>query len=76
MPQVSLYLNNKTYDKVRRAAEAEAMSVSKWVAEKLTRAMVEDWPDGFDQLFGSISDETFGAPERESFVSDAARENL
>lgn len=76
MPQVSLYLNDKTYAKVRRAAEAEAMSVSKWVAEKLTHAMDEDWPEGFDKLFGSITDESFQAPKRESFASDAARETL
>jgi len=76
MPQVSLYLNDKTYDKVRRAAEAEAMSVSKWVAEKLTHAMNEDWPEGFHQLFESITDDSFQAPKREPFVSDAIRKSL
>ena len=47
MPQVSLYLNEKTYAKVRRAAEAESLSVSKWVSEKLDRAIAASWPDGF-----------------------------
>ena len=76
MPQVSLYLNDKTYAKVRRAAEAEAISVSKWVAERLNNAMAEDWPDGFDKLFGCIADDSFQAPKRETFSSDAVRETL
>lgn len=76
MPQVSLYLNDDTFARVRKAAEAESMSVSKWVAKKLNDAMAEEWPDGFDQLFGSIADDTFKAPGREPFVSDAAREIL
>jgi hypothetical protein len=76
MPQVSLYLNDKTYAQVRKAAEAEAMSVSKWVAEKLNDAVARDWPNGFDQLFGCIADDTFKAPEREAFDSNAARETL
>ena len=76
MPQLSLYLNDRTYAKVRKAAEAEAMSVSKWVAEKLNDAMAEDWPDGFDLLFGCISDDSFQAPKREAFTSDAIRESL
>ena len=76
MPQVSLYLNEKTYAKVRRAAEAESLSVSKWVSEKLDRAIAASWPDGFDELFGSIADESFKAPLRNEFTSDAARERL
>ena len=76
MPQVSLYLNEKTYAKVRRAAEAESISISKWVSEKLDRAMAADWPDGFDKLFGSIIDDSFKAPRRDTFTFDAVRERL
>ena len=76
MPQVSLYLNEKTYAKVRKAAETEAMSVSKWVAERLKNAMAEDWPDGYAKLFGCIADDSFQAPKREAFTSDANREAL
>ena len=76
MPQVSLYLNEKTYTKVRRAAEAESISISKWVSEKLDQTIAADWPDGFDKLFGSINDDSFIAPRRNTFSSDAVRERL
>ena len=76
MPQVSLYLNEKTYLKVRRAAEAESMSVSRWISKKLERATIADWPNGFDRLFGSISDDSFTAPDRDALATDAIRESL
>lgn len=78
MPQVSLYLNEKTYAKVRRAAESESESVSKWISRKLDRTLSTQWPDGFEKLFGSISDDSFEAPARhtDTFAADAARENL
>lgn len=76
MPQVSLYLNEKTYAKVRRAAEAESLSVSKWVSQRLDQSMAKNWPDGFDDLFGSITDDTFEAPTRDGFSADAQREAM
>ncbi len=76
MPQVSLYLNEKTYAKVRHAAEAESVSISKWVSKRLDRAIAANWPDGFGELFGSIVDNSFKAPRRNAFTSDAKRESL
>ncbi len=76
MPQVSLYLNEKTYAKVRRAAEAESVSISKWVSKRLDRAIAANWPDAFGELFGSIVDKSFKAPRRNAFISDAKRERL
>lgn len=76
MPQVSLYLNETTYAKVRRAAETESKSISKWVSERIERAMAKGWPDGFDQLFGSIIDDSFIPPSEDSFTADAIREEL
>jgi len=76
MPQVSLYLPEKTYTKVRRAAEAESMSISKWVSSRLERELTTEWPNGFEKLFGSISDDSFNAPHRDAFALDAKREPL
>ena len=76
MPQVSLYLNKKTYTKVRRAAEAESISLSKWVSKKLDQTIAAEWPDGFNELFGCIRDDSFKVPRRETFILDAPRDSL
>lgn len=76
MPQVSLYLPEKTYTKVKRAAEAESMSISKWVSNRLERAVTTEWPTGFEKLFGSIYDDSFNAPRRDAFALDAKRDTL
>lgn len=41
------------------------MSLSKWAREVLLRAANQDhsWPEGYETLLGSLSDETFRAPE-------------
>ena len=76
MPQVSLYLNKKTYTKVRRAAEAESVSLSKWVSKKLDQTIAAEWPDGFNKLFGCIRDDSLNVPRRETFILDAPRDSL
>jgi len=76
MPQVSLYLTEKTYAKVRRAAESESVSLSKWVSKRLDQTIAAEWPDGFSELFGCIRDDSFNAPRRETFILDALRESL
>jgi hypothetical protein len=42
----------------------------------LEQTIAADWPDGFDKLFGSIADDSFQAPRRDTFSSDAVRERL
>jgi cytidylate kinase len=74
MPQLSLYLNARSYERLRRAAEREHVSVSKWVAESLTRTLDRRWPEGFERLFGSIADDSFEAPPRQGLGPDSRRE--
>lgn len=76
MPQVSLYMNDQVYARVRRAADMEQLSVSKWVARTVEKSLSEKWPNDFEDLFGSIGDETFAAPDRHAMVADAPRESL
>lgn len=76
MPQISLYMNERVYAKVRRSAEIEHLSVSKWVSRTLEQTLSKQWPDDFDDLFGSIGDETFEAPDRLDMAEDVLRESL
>jgi len=76
MPQISLYIDKETLKKVQKAADAEKTSISKWVGRQLKKTLQADYPQDFYKLFGSIRDESFTIPERESFDWDARRESL
>ncbi len=59
MPQLSLYVDDKTLRKLEIAAEIEHISISKYAVRKLNESMDSKWPDNYADLYGSISDDTF-----------------
>ena len=76
MPQISLYIDEPTLKKVENAAKRRRVSISKWVAEQI-RARVEPvYPQHYEDLFGSISDDTFVRPKTPSFKADSKREKF
>jgi len=76
MPQISLYIDKETLKKVEKAADAEKTSISKWVGKQLKKSLQSNYPEDFQNLFGSIRDESFTIPKREPFDADAKRESL
>jgi len=76
MPQISLYIDKETLKKVEKAADAEKVSISKWVGEQLKKTLQTCYPEDFQNLFGSIRDESFTIPIRESSDADAKRETF
>jgi hypothetical protein len=74
MPQISLYIDEPTLKKVERAALRQHVSISKWVAEQIRSCIEPVYPPHFEDLFGSIADETFARPEERPFSSDSERE--
>lgn len=60
MPQVSLYIDEATLKRIEVAAKTERLSLSKYVSLKLRASLEDRWPDRFDELFGAISDDSFG----------------
>jgi len=76
MPQISLYIDEKTLKKVENAAKRQKTSISKWVAEQIRSRVEPAYPVNFEALFGSIADDTFMEPEDISFSSDLAREEM
>lgn len=73
MPQISLYIDKETLEKVERAADSEKLSISKWVGKQVKKSLQADYPQNFQDLFGSVRDETFTVPGRESSDMDAKR---
>jgi hypothetical protein len=76
MPQLSVYLDDDMIARVRENAKISGISISSLVANALNRYMSNNWPEGFETLFGSVSDETFQRQPDIPFSSDAKRETL
>lgn len=76
MPQISLYIDEKTLKKVETAAKRQKTSISKWVSEQIRSRVDPIYPVNFENLFGSITDNTFAEPKEISFSSDLAREEM
>ncbi|MFZ1984732.1 MAG: hypothetical protein WAU91_09990 [Desulfatitalea sp.] len=73
MPQISLYIDEKTLKKVESAAKQQRLSISKWVAEQIKSRIDPVYPADYEKLFGSINDETFAKPKTQDFKHDAKR---
>jgi len=76
MPQISLYVDEPTLKKIETAAKRQHVSISKWVSEQLRTRIEPVYPLGFEDLFGSISDETFVRHEEPAFSLDSPRASM
>lgn len=73
MPQISLYIDEKTLKKVESAAKRSRLSISKWVAEQIKSKLDPVYPANYEKLFGSITDDTFARPKDLDFHTDTKR---
>ena len=64
MPQLSLYVTHEQFIKIETEAHAQKMSLSKWVVSKIMEKSESRQPDGWENLFGSVSDSSFCRPEQ------------
>jgi hypothetical protein len=76
MPQISLYIDEETLRKVENEAKRSHLSISKWVAEQIREKIEPHYPQGYENLFGSVSDESFKRPDSISFSEDSSRESF
>ena len=76
MPQISLYIDEVTLKKVESAASRQHVSISKWVADQIRSKVDPVYPKGYENLFGSVSDDSFARPDQPNFQSDSVRESL
>lgn len=76
MPQISLYIDEKTLKEVEKAASDEQISMSKWVVKRIQAQLKPTYPDNYASLFGSLSDDQLSRPDQLSFQSDSQRESL
>jgi hypothetical protein len=76
MPQVSLYLDKETLDRIGQLARKGGVSISRWVGDNLKRLIRDEYPEEFWGVFGAVQDESFTRPEELSPSSDSLRVSL
>lgn len=76
MAQVTLYLDEETKRRVRKAARAAGVSQSRWLADLVKRGTASEWPAEVRELAGSWPDFPTSEEIRKGEPKDARRENL
>jgi hypothetical protein len=76
MSQVTIYLDDDTRRRVRKAARAEGVSVSKWIASALRQKTQSAWPKSVLDIEGAWPDFPTLAELRRPRVKDARREEM
>ncbi|MEE4362881.1 MAG: hypothetical protein V2J08_03055 [Desulfotignum sp.] len=77
MGQVTIYLDNEIENKMKHAARANHVSVSKWVADIIRKKVSTEWPQDIVDLAGSWKNDFPELPEiRSTEGKDAEREAL
>jgi hypothetical protein len=75
MGQLTIYLNDDNEQRVKKAANAAGMPVSRWVAQLVEQHCNTEWPPGVRELAGSWPD--FPRPKRARAAGkDTRREEL
>lgn len=76
MGQITIYLDDQNERRLRNAAEAAGMPVSRWVASLIEQRGLTEWPESLQRLAGSWAD--FPEPEelRAGPAADLPREPL
>ena len=76
MAQVTLYLDDETKERVRRAAKSAGISQSRWLAELVQNGTADEWPAEVRELAGTWPDFPDARELRRNPGRDARREKL
>lgn len=76
MPQISLYIDENTLEKIGEIAKNENLSISKWVGNNIKSLIKNRYPEDFFSLFGAINDDSFQRPEELDDDNDHIRESF
>ncbi|MCW5202724.1 CopG family transcriptional regulator [Desulfobulbus sp. US1] len=77
MGQVTIYLDNETENKLKKAAKSSHLSVSKWIAGIIKEKIMTEWPQDVVELAGSWKEDFPTLEEiRSNIGHDSMREEL
>jgi hypothetical protein len=76
MGQITIYLDDETERKMKRAVRSEHISQSRWVAELIRERLREQWPESVRRIPGSWKDAPTAEELRENLGADRRRGQL
>lgn len=76
MTWLSVYVDEGTKRRIRRAAKRADVSVSQWVRSRLLEALRSPWPAGYFDIFGSLRGSDVERPSQLPFDFDTPRERF
>ena len=76
MGRITIYLDDEHETRLRKAAEAEGVPVSRWVARLIAEKTQTEWPWSVRELSGSWPDFPDAREFRSTHGSDSPRESL
>lgn len=72
MAQLTLYLDDETAARVKRAADEAGLSRSRWVAAIIRQKTATEWPASFRRLIGEWGDDVPEVEEIRAGLSESA----
>lgn len=76
MAQVTLYLDEETARRMKRAARASRMSQSRWLAQLVREKTATEWPAAVREVAGAWPDFPEAEDLRKTDGDDVEREDL
>ena len=65
MPQLHLYVSKEIAAEVKRRADRQGISASRYLADMVRREVADEWPDGFfEQVIGGWQGAPLRRPEQ------------
>ncbi len=74
MSQVTIYINNRLEEKIKKIAQSMNVSISKFIVSAVEQQLKEEWPGSVKKLSGSWSDFPDLEEIRQTEVNDVKRE--
>jgi hypothetical protein len=76
MAHLTIYLTDEVERRVRKAAKSAKVSVSKWVANRVSESVQTSWPPEFVALAGAFPEFPAADELRKGYGKDVPRESL
>ena len=76
MPQLTLYLDAQTEERLKAAAQAAGVSLSRWVGDLVRAHTASEWPEGIRALAGAWADVPIAETLRKPTAADVPREEM
>jgi hypothetical protein len=75
MPQISLYMDRASLDRITAAARREKKSVSAWARDRLVRETRAEWPESLVATFGALRGSALQRPPQPRLRDDVPRKH-